>query len=725
MKSFLNPGKVPLNGELQTFVQERREKRGYRYCSNLINQYNIHPRKIHRIFYVDAIARDNDAEQLLAAAMQHWDAKAVRSAFTALNRAIGTACSNKLRQTLIVQRSRIYYQLKAYEQCVQSFRFAHSLRDAYMEQEEMILDCYRKMSEWASNRRALNTQIREDEDHEISVQLRWMPRANESTIHSALQLKYQTSSMGVRLPQVISTQAFRVGEVIAVDRALSTVLLPEAHAQRCNWCYKENYFALRPCKTFDCPAMYCSSSCMQMALFCNHESECSLTQFMKELDVTRPVIRLVMTTFRDSHDVMEWGAFRQFSDWDEHTIFEYRKLRVIPRNYRAKLLYAMSRRTRVRTNEELFYFNRLTAYVYKAIKYETYLLYTLFQTDLERHHLRDFIFAQLLSQADFAQELRMSSTVRLDGERQDQRPYARAVMPLCAFIQHSCTPNVAAFTCAMQQTCVCVVRPIQKGDCLSLDKTHGLYDGTGNRHKSVQRELRRGDCACPRRPADMPFPNEASAERMRDRTDWDAARWCADSDLMQHLFQLPVYKVHKMFDDISSFLHDHNDLYPCRELYEVRRCFDLCAERMFGPSILHDLASDAYADKRKQLTATVMERDLQRQCGEQCSEPSDDSNASAVKQMPDYALSSYRNGPAQLLTVYGEELGLAQTMLARSMMPPVGSVATLRSFSSSILDQLLSRDCTVTEVMTSDEEQCDEPPDEHNLEHNYAAVSPR
>lgn len=713
MKEFLNPGVLRPKAELDKFSAETEAKRRFRYCSNLIKAYNIHPKQLHRLFYVNVEERDSEADRLLAESQDHWDNDSVRSAFTTVNRAIGTACSDEMRQKTLIQRSIIYYRLKAYEQCLQSFRRASALDVVYEEHEQMVTDCYREMSGSASNRMALNKLLSETEYHKIGVPLACMPRANETTIHPALRLQEQTSTLGVRRRQVVSDKAFRVGEVIAIDRSLCSVLLPETLSQRCNFCFRETFFALRPCTTFDCPAMYCSSDCLKSAMLSNHENECALTQFMHELEVTRPVVRAVITTFRDVHDILEWDAFRKYANLGEHTIFDYRGLRTPPRNYRAKLLYAMAKRTRVRTNAELYYFARLTAYVYKAIKYETYMLYTLFSNSGERALLRDFIYHQLLVHADYAQVLRTSSTVRMHGERQQQKPYARAVMPMCALIQHSCTPNVAVFSCAMQQVAVCVVRPIAKNDTLTMDKTHGRYDGTGTRHKSAQREFLHADCACPTHPADLPFPNEASPLRIGNHNldNWEPIHWRAESEEMQHLFDRPVHAVRRIFEEICQFMQAYDYLYPCRELYEVRRCFDLCAERLFGPVIFQDLASDAYAQRRKALMSTIVEREEQRKRGEICCEPSDDSNASPIRKLSQYSHVSYRNSRCGLLDKYGEELGLAHTMFARAALPSAFSETTLNSISSSVLDQTISQSGIVTEVLTSDEEQPDEEPD--------------
>lgn len=723
MKTFLNPSVLRPTAELEIFTAETQAQRRFRYCSNLIRTNNIHPKLLHRLFYVNKEERDSDADKLLKKSLDHWDHSRPRSAFTTVNQAIGIACSNEMRQKALIQRSRIYYWLKAYEECLQSFRRANALDVVYNEQAIMINECNQEMSQCASKRMALNKLLNETEFHQIAVPMACMPRANESTLHPALRLIEQTSKLGVRRRQVVSGKSFRVGEVIVIDRSLNSVLLPETHSQRCNWCYKEQFFALRPCTTYDCPAMYCSSDCTKQALLSNHENECSLMQFMHELEVARPVVRVVMTTFRDVHDITEWNAFRKFSNVGEHTIFAFAGMKTPPRNYRAKLLYAMGKKTRLRTNTELFYFARLTAYVYKAIKYETYMLYTLFETNSERALLRDFIYYQLLAHADHTQVLRTSSTVRMPGERQQQQPYARAVMPVTTLIQHSCTPNVAVFSCALQQVAVCVVRPIAKNDALTMDKAHGRYDGTGAQHKSAQREFLHDDCACPTNPADMPFSNEASALGIGNHhlDNCGSLRWSADSEEMQHLFDRPVHEVRRKFEDICQFMQAYDDLYPCRELYEVRRCFDLCAERLFGPVIFQDLATDVYADRRRALTSTIMEREEKRKRGELCSEPSDDSNASAIQQLSQYATKSRRNSRCGLLEKYGEEVGLAHTMFASAVMPAAVRRTTLDSISSSVLDQTISQSGIVSEVHTSDEEQLDEESDIF-VERDYAEV---
>lgn len=581
--------------ENKQFADYAKDIKRLRYCSRLMKHYKIHPSYGRQVF-MKMPADDTEASMQLILGEKCWKQEDVRNAMIHINRSVVQSLTKYASAKAFVTRSKIYYQLRQYRQCVESLDLARETHDLYVDSDSIQSECAAELSREDDEEQTLLSQFRSTEfNATLRLDFDGAPRQNESTFGD--KLEWVADPDTAHGQAVFSRQTFGVGQVIAIDRSLVSTLTGDAALMRCSLCHREELFALRPCDTPKCMAMWCSAECEKRAMYMGHGYECGVGRFLHTFEECRQIVRLVVNTFRTEADVEDWLDFvEQTSKEDmsrENNVIAFARKVPLPRNYKAKMAYALAQHTRTLSTMEHFHYSRVATVVYQLLKHQTFLVYDLFEHFSQRKPLRRFIYYNLLMLVEHARRVSASSSVRLTDERQDQHEFAVGLYPLSATIAHSCTPNVAVYTCSMHQVALIAVRPIRPGDQLSIDKTYGADDGRASEHKRRQRMFRGEDCSCSEVPTEMPFPNAESPKRLTDEL-----LWSDHSVEMRHLFAKSSPEVQAEFRRICDFMTANAELLPSWEMHVTRRCFDLCVERLVGPPILHDLAKDSFAQKR-------------------------------------------------------------------------------------------------------------------------------
>lgn len=158
-------------------------------------------------------------------------------AILSLNKALCYATTEDLRSLIYVDRAKIYFSLKLYEQCLENFELA---KDQGSDNE---------MKESCKNLLKYNGTDDDDESLKFfSIKLPVNPKI--PFIANCLKLQ-ESWKMG---RGVVTDKPIKTGEVLVIEEPFFKMLNKDVRHKRCAHCLKSNRYSLIPCDK------YCVSS---------------------------------------------------------------------------------------------------------------------------------------------------------------------------------------------------------------------------------------------------------------------------------------------------------------------------------------------------------------------------------------------------------------------------------------------------------------------------------
>lgn len=387
-------------------------------------------------------------------------------------------------------------------------------------------------------------------------------------------------------PQTVYTAApLPAGQLIGVDSAIMEVLDGDASNRRCSHCLAERLLTLVPCKRPGCTAMFCNEPCRRRALNGAHRYECSVTPFLRAHEQCRPVVRLVLDTFRRPADVPAMMSFQRQCTLRTDNAFAYAQQRWSYREANRRLAMALCHKGPIHTIDESFYFARVATVAYTLLKRHTAIITELFEGRRRRKFLRGFIYAAVRMLSDVGYRVHLPSTVRFDGELTVVQPVAHCLFPVTALMRHSCTANAAVMPLSTHRLAVYTVRSIAAGQPLTIDRTYRLPGMPPVSHAHQMRTQLFMDCDCPDEAPPLP-----------------SAMLCETDPNMLRMFSDSRASVLELCEEMVAFLQDHVAFLPqpYDELWWARRCMEQCLCRLIQPQLIVDFANDEMAQMRRQ-----------------------------------------------------------------------------------------------------------------------------
>lgn len=445
-------------------------------------------------------------------------------------------------------------------------------------------------------------------------------RVNTELVRSGSFPRHSLHDRGLRIeidegpPQryshkVYSDRDWNAGRLIAIEVSLCTTLATSALHTRCAHCFRESKFMLLPCA--NCAStMYCSTTC-QRDDEPVHRYECKLSGYLMRHCDQRLLVRLLIISFTNSKcasRLLNWivqcgykGAWQQFNFFKMILTMK----RKLPWMYQMRMVYALSEHPQLRmpTIKEGMTMARRSVYLYRVLQQRTTFVKDYFNSGQLRGFLRKIIYDMMHWSCVLSdREHWIPSSVRFTTETPPLQPATMCIFPLYSTLRHSCTPNTVAIPVAPDRMVLCTIRPIDKGEELTVDRTHGFYahPDTAERsdpetfcygHADELSRIFHQTCDCSlSRPWELPFPNRWSHAQNLPRS-WQPGE-------MGELYRLRTVAVQQSFQQISPFLTQYDPRYPCVELFRAQECLRLCALRLWGPSIQCDMSVDANMELR-------------------------------------------------------------------------------------------------------------------------------
>lgn len=558
------------------------------FCSHLISK--------HKLMLPNSVPHDNDdnASRCMQSFDKFINTARERLAIDYLNKAIPASrgCRENLSRAYRM-RAALCYALDDFSACLVNLEQSAIALDGVVQfSVENEFDTHvRRMVKMMRREKSL-VRLYHTQEAYIMVPF-LMTITKRHTFNHTVRLRRSTFG-----PQVVfSANDLPPGQVIGVDVAINHVLVGAATNRRCTHCLTENILTMIPCSRAGCTAMFCNETCRKWAFDATHRYECQLTPYLRKHEECRPVVRLVLSTFRTQGQVRDMMLFHRICSLrvDNALAYAERPNRYLDAN--GRLAIALTRQMRVHSSEERFYFARVASLAYALIKQHTFVVEVLFQRRRQRRFLRQFIYNAVTVLCDVGYEVQLPSTCRFDDELSVMQPVSHCLFPVTALMQHSCTANLGVIPFGEDTLAVYTVRPIKAGEPLTIDRTYCPPGSRQLAHKKYMRTQLFLECDCPdAAPVHLPFPNEGSLARTELTP---TALWDENSPEMLRLFSDRRSKVFDLLKQTVDFQKKYANKYPCLELWAARRCFELCLKRLIMPPMLADYASDDLSVRRQ------------------------------------------------------------------------------------------------------------------------------
>lgn len=248
------------------------------------------------IKYVKESKSENKSDEFRKEGNKAYGAQQYRSALDYYNRALLHAPDNSKAMTLAYSnRSVLLFKFQAYTACLKDIETCFAM------------ECSKDIAE------KLNTR------KEKCLKLLWREEAlfpNDSQDY----FKFDTPHPDVpcvstdvdfirrnNVPTVIAAKDIKIGTIIAVEPAFSTLLNPKNQYLSCFYCQKMS-LNLKPCKGC-CFSLFCDDKCKDLCMEETHKIECRFMHALNNLCFTQRSILTFRAILRIKHLCKTWKEF--------------------------------------------------------------------------------------------------------------------------------------------------------------------------------------------------------------------------------------------------------------------------------------------------------------------------------------------------------------------------------------------------------------------------------
>ncbi|XP_055372440.1 SET and MYND domain-containing protein 4 [Condylostylus longicornis] len=437
-------------------------------------------------------------------------------------------------------RSAVLFEWKRYKECLYNIELARK----YNYPERLI----HKLNKREANCRALlNNQVSNTKPYDFKLSFEKHPQV--PFIADCLDLQY-TKEAG---RYIISKKDLSPGDLVSIEKAFCSVLLPPMRYIRCANCKEENYFTLIPC--VECTsAMFCSEKCQIEANKEFHQFECPIIDMLNNIfnKIHWTALRVTLTALTLFENIDECISFCRNPQNLSQCSFTLDYSNFDRKEY-YKAIHGLVTNQCKRTLDDLFQRSVIAAVL------KNFLLNHSPLKDYLGGNEGENVFVELLFRHLQTSPSNMHSVdlIEQKNETNDDQCFASAAYGFGSLLNHSCAPNTVRIYKGTT-TYLFILRPIKANET--------LYDNYGYHYATKRRELRqkkletqyRFKCSCEACKYDYPlFEKLPVPTEVPDEVEYDDI-----TSLMSYDFQYALSNYKRYYE----FLNRFSKYYPCAQI---------------------------------------------------------------------------------------------------------------------------------------------------------------
>ncbi|KAL7024663.1 hypothetical protein ACKWTF_013150 [Chironomus riparius] len=462
-------------------------------------------------------------------------------------------------------RSAVYFEMKLYEKSLRNIELARA--NNYPEKNyEILKKRESKCQELMKNSLKTATDL-------SFFKLSYEPNKDYPSIANCLKLK-SDKKYG---RHIITNKALAVGDVIAIEEPVCTVLQEEFLYQRCSHCLKSNLLDLMPC-SLCCQVMFCSNICLQNAYNSYHRFECPVSAIITT-SFLNANMRMALRTFFCALAIFDDSLEKLMTFLTENNLNSILDCKA-ELNFKQKILainsliFDESIDVNVILFDELFQLNDKLKEMWISHRDEiiTFLKKHTQIGSLNYHE----IYGWPLKKGGLY-DPEMENFKGTLAYRRGVSSFANGSYLFCSLVNHSCAPNVAKVFID-DKIIMIVQRPIKAGS--------QIFDNYGYSFTNIPREIRqmelqkhyRFTCNCEACSENFGLlPSLKVVDKIAFR---HAKKSC------QELAKMTQKQAKQRIKEISGIIQKNFDNFPSVEICSLAESFQACMEIMLKPEIL-------------------------------------------------------------------------------------------------------------------------------------------
>lgn len=366
-------------------------------------------------------------------------------------------------------RSAIYFESGLYKLSLENIdlAFTHQYPEKWTHKlEDRQKKCFEKLS-------SDKQEIYNKESHSLKLSY----QANKDIPSIVEGLEYAESKEFGRYLR--AKRNLYPGDIVMIDKAYIKYVDEGSEYVKCNNCLQSNFLHLFPCPHCT-KAMYCGSTCAQMAWKRFHMYECQVDERYVNTFVTRATL-FSFTLFDDCaklKDVIDSIKKKPVTcfDWKCKNVSEEETFKVI---------YSLATNSSKRSYDDMFTRSNFLAQTWHILITNTKIR-DLLRTTADEDFFLETLFHFSLLKSTNAHELRHMSQPPKDKIEQEgdysSEKFGAGLFPIISLLNHSCAPNVSRIY-INDTIAITVTRNIRSGE--------QLFDSYGFDHTDHTIEERR------------------------------------------------------------------------------------------------------------------------------------------------------------------------------------------------------------------------------------------
>lgn len=385
----------------------------------------------------------------------HPNVKQYIKAVQCYNESIALAEDNS--ETLAIayaNRSAVCFELKEYNECLININLAQ--KNGYPSHlmhklAKREADCMKNLND--------NKQL-PDICSQREVKLSYKPNPKIPHISDCLEMR-EDELFG---RYIVTNRNLSAGDMVIVEKPFSRLLIAELRHLNCDYCHKDNFLTLIPCKNCSV-TMFCSENCNKKANESYHRIECPVIKDMYELYTKVILMALRTTTMAIStfdHNLEELRLHIESIDEASLNPFKLNWNTIDPKEIYSTI-HILATNQKIRSYNDLIQRAIFTIVMSDLLFDKTELGKLCDDNQSYRELIESLIFRHSQTAPVNMHSLMYMNFCPSKEEKFQCENLGCGSFPILSLINHSCAPNVVRLTVPNGDVVAFLNRPIAKG----------------------------------------------------------------------------------------------------------------------------------------------------------------------------------------------------------------------------------------------------------------------
>ncbi|KAM3965894.1 LOW QUALITY PROTEIN: SET and MYND domain containing, class 4, member 4 [Aphomia sociella] len=483
-------------------------------------------------------------------------------------------------------RSAVFLSLRKYNECFQDIeqvlkiKFPVKLKSKIEKRKET---CLNNLGKSKVNQNETDSEIND---------LLMLQGLNDDT-YSCASIKLKVVYNDTMGRHVVAKEDIKVGDVLVQEEPYTLLLMKTQYLFSCGYCLSRR-MNLLPCHKC-CYVLYCSENCRLKAWKDYHETECSLTAMLLDMQFTKLEWLALRTVIKARNDHQSWSdLFKTIEAVDGSDIEckghvkENDKL-VYNSKYYASV-HSLSSNIEKRSVSDIFQ-KSVTAAVFfdMLIKYTNFLDSDSIDTKMEaRKCVAGMLLHHIMTVPTNMHGIQ-STMQSKQGSYVEDENIASAAYAYHSLFNHSCSPNVVRVNILGSAKMVLIaLRPIKKG--------MQIFDNYGYHHALQDFETRQSSlrfqykftCCCEACIDDWPLYFHMAQANILPPKLLKQKKVLLNSDVIEKLQKGDIKTARKLYKPLCELAEALEPYVPCSELADCQETLKQCLQ-IFGGLIPYHL----------------------------------------------------------------------------------------------------------------------------------------